>query len=223
MSEMPQLDYYTKGLRKLRSGRQRSRLPILFQEGLAASTAKGYLSVIRYTQIALGLGDPKMSEMPQLDYYTKGLRKLRSGRHWSRLPITPEILLKLHTSWESFPNHFDAIMLWAASCVCFFAFLRSGEIAVPSDNGYDAAVQLSSGDVRLDNISNPLLHVSAWALFDTIGRFTVDQGGCITVLGLQFPNWSGYYCGKTGVPGFPHQDTRPVGKCSIYPLHPHTP
>ena len=96
-----------------------------------------------------------MSEMPQLEYYTKGLRKLRSGRQRSRLPITPEIFRKLRTSWELLPNRFDATMLWAASCVCFFAFLRSGEIAVPSDSGYDAAFHLSSGDVCMDNISNP--------------------------------------------------------------------
>ena len=166
----------------------------LFQEGLATSTVKGYLSAIRYTQIVLGLGDPKMSEMPQLDYYTKGLRKLRSGRQRSRLPNTPGILRKLHTSWKSFPNRFGATMLWAASCVRFFAFLRSGEIAAPSDSGYDAAVHLSSGDVRLDNISNPqYLEVCVEASKTDPFR----QGVCLS--------WS-----------------FSVGKCSVYPLHPHT-
>lgn len=31
----------------------------LFQEGLSSATAKNYLSGVRYSQIALGMGDPK--------------------------------------------------------------------------------------------------------------------------------------------------------------------
>ena len=36
----------------------------LFQEGLSASTVKGYLSAVRHAQISLGLGDPRMGDMP---------------------------------------------------------------------------------------------------------------------------------------------------------------
>ena len=46
-------------------------------------------------------------------------------------------------------------MLWAASCLCFFGFLRAGEIVVPSDNTYDPSAHLSVGDVRIDNTSEP--------------------------------------------------------------------
>ena len=39
--------------------------------------------------------------------------------------------------------------------MCFFGFLHSGEIVVPSDTSYDPAVHLSYGDVRTDSIENP--------------------------------------------------------------------
>ena len=62
----------------------------LYREGLAASTVKSYLAAVRHAQIALGLGDPKMAGMPQLEYVTKGLRKKTAGRQKrTRLPITP--------------------------------------------------------------------------------------------------------------------------------------
>ncbi len=46
-------------------------LVCLFNDGVAGRTAKTYLSGIRHSQIALGLGDPRMSLMPQLEYVTK--------------------------------------------------------------------------------------------------------------------------------------------------------
>ena len=127
----------------------------LFQEGLSASTVKGYLSAVRHAQISLGLGDPKMGDMPQLEYHIKGLRKLSSGCQQSRLPITIDILRYLRSSWEKSHGHFDGTMLWAACCMCFFGFLRSGEIVVPADSAYDRGVHLSWGDVRVDNTADP--------------------------------------------------------------------
>ena len=46
-------------------------------------------------------------------------------------------------------------MLWAAVCTCFFGFLRSGEVVVPTDGGYDPSIHLLFGDIRLDNARDP--------------------------------------------------------------------
>ena len=46
-------------------------------------------------------------------------------------------------------------MLWAACCVCFFAFLRVGEMTVPSDNTYDPSVHLGIGDIAVDDPQMP--------------------------------------------------------------------
>lgn len=40
----------------------------LHEKGIAGSSAKSYLAAIRYTQIALGMGDPHMSDWPRLGY-----------------------------------------------------------------------------------------------------------------------------------------------------------
>ncbi len=128
----------------------------LYGEGLMAGTVKCYLSAVRHTQIALGLGDPHVSAMPQLEYVIKGLKKKTAGRSSrDRRPITPPILRQLKRVWESAADQFNAAMLWAASCMCFFGFLRSGEVVVPSDSGFDATVHLAYGDVKLDNVASP--------------------------------------------------------------------
>ena len=41
--------------------------------------------------------------------------------------------------------------------MCFFGFLRAGEVVVPSDKGFDAAVHLTYADVRTDNYESPKL------------------------------------------------------------------
>ena len=45
-------------------------------------------------------------------------------------------------------------MLWAA-CACYFGFLRSGEVTVPSEAAYDSSVHLNMADVAVDSIQTP--------------------------------------------------------------------
>ena len=130
-------------------------LAYLYTEGLSGNTAKTYLAGIRYTQIAMA--DPRISEMQQLEYTVKGFRKLSGGKARPRLPITPVILEKLRKYWafSSKLERYDSTMLWAVSCMCFFGFLRTGEVVVPSDTGYDPTVHLTYGDVKVDEVQKP--------------------------------------------------------------------
>ena len=130
-------------------------LAYLYTEGLSGNMAKTYLAGIRYTQIAMGLADPRVSEMQQLEYTVKGFWKLPGGKAHPRLPITPVILEKLRKHWASSSKleQHDSTMLWAASCKSFFGFLCTGEVVVPSDTGYDPAVHLSYGDVKVQKPS----------------------------------------------------------------------
>jgi len=52
-------------------------------------------------------------------------------------------------AWQQLPNMWDATMLWAAATMCFFGFLRSGEVVVPRDNTFDPNVHLVKGDVKV--------------------------------------------------------------------------
>ena len=128
----------------------------LYVEGLAGSSVKSYLAAIRFSQIAMGLGDPHMSEWPRLSYVVRGFKKKVSGsRARIRLPITPHILQQLKVVWGKRKDTKDTCMLWAASCLCFFGFLRMGEAVVPLNSSYDPEVHLSAGDVKVDNRENP--------------------------------------------------------------------
>ncbi len=46
-------------------------------------------------------------------------------------------------------------MLWAAATTCFFGFLRSGEIVVPGESGFDPTVHLAHGDVKVSSYEDP--------------------------------------------------------------------
>ena len=46
-------------------------------------------------------------------------------------------------------------MLWAAAALCFFAFLRSGEISIPADSAFDERAHLSFNDVEVDSLKEP--------------------------------------------------------------------
>ena len=46
-------------------------------------------------------------------------------------------------------------MLWAAATMCFFGFLRVGEVVVPSDSAFDPSVHLLVADVSVDSHSEP--------------------------------------------------------------------
>ena len=46
-------------------------------------------------------------------------------------------------------------MIWAAMCVCFFGFLRSGEVCTPSHNEFDPSTHLAPANVSLDSRETP--------------------------------------------------------------------
>lgn len=128
---------------------------MLHEEGLTPGTMKSYLAAVRFGQISRGMGDPHIGKMPQLEYILKGVKRSTRKKVRPRLPITPEILGRLRRSWDRQSNVFDAKMLWAASCLCFFGFLRSGEIVSPTTKSHDPAYHLTVRDVSVDSREAP--------------------------------------------------------------------
>lgn len=122
-------------------------------------TIKCYLSGIRFQHIIRHLSDPFLKDMPRLQYVLRGIKKDRSihpqQSQYKRLPVSPTILLQVHSVLTSSPCTHDTLMLWAAALLCFYGFLRSGEITIPSANAYDPTVHLNFTDLSFDAPVNP--------------------------------------------------------------------
>ena len=101
-----------------------------------------------------------LSSLPRLKLLMAGIRRVRARNPMRptrvRLPITLAALSAMKQLWERSITH-DILMMWAAATVCFFGFLRSGEITVPLFSVFDPAVHLTWGDVAFDN---PTHHTS---------------------------------------------------------------
>ena len=150
----------------------------LHADSLSYQTIRCYLSALRHLQIMQGLPDPSITSFPRLEYVLKGLRRegpLRS--RGQRLPITPEILRKIYGRWSQEPRTFDTTMLWAAYCLGFFAFMRSGEFTCPSLQAFMPHT-LSPTDIRVDSHTAPT-HMTVF-----LRQSTTDQFGAGLLLHL---------------------------------------
>ena len=76
---------------------------------------KCYLSAARHLQVMSGQGDPFREKMPFLEYVLRGFKSEQAKKSLTaqrvRLPITPEVLLRIHHVWEQNSREPDNIIL----------------------------------------------------------------------------------------------------------------
>ena len=119
------------------------------------TTVRSYLSAIRFYQIKAGFPDPSLTPCPRLPYVLNGIHKSSPDCNTlHRLPLTPDHLRSIHATWSKSTVSYDKSMLWAAFCIGFFGFLRSGEFTHTFAAGTESATLLVS-DVSIDSRSNP--------------------------------------------------------------------
>jgi len=96
---------------------------------------------------------------PRLLQVLKGIQKTQVAFKAPRirLPITLNILSDMFTILQCQPTSHNNLMIWVASCIAFFGFLRSSELTVPSQDTYDPSIHLSVNDVAVDNRSSPTM------------------------------------------------------------------
>ena len=129
----------------------------LVHEGVSYGTIRSYLCAVRHRQLLDGGPDPAFNSLHRLHYVLRGChRSLPSSVRPLRLPVTPTVLRLLHHHWSAQAQDYDTVCMWAACCVAFFAFLRSGEFTCTSWSTYDRSV-LSLRDVTLDSRSEPTM------------------------------------------------------------------
>ena len=115
-----------------------------------------YHGALRFHQICAGFPDPALSSFPCLTYILKGIHCSKPDHQRKhRLPITIDILNKLHEVWSQAPVDFNRVMLWAACCLGFFGFLRSGEFTCSTSDSHEFV--LTPADITVDSRSDPIL------------------------------------------------------------------
>ena len=130
----------------------------LGDRGLAPSTVKTYLAAIRDLQVQYGFPSPFDTKMPRLDRAIRGLKIVRGkeGRAPRRkLPITPKILRQIRGAWSRLHANYDQSLLWTVAVVCFFGFMRAGELLVGKIGEFDPSQHLTLGDLATDSIEAP--------------------------------------------------------------------
>ena len=120
-------------------------------DSLSFKSIKLYLSAIKHSNISLGFKD-SIHKMAQLHILLRGIKRTQGnkGVKAKHQPITLPLLRYLHhyLKRSSFPTQ-DKVMLWSASTLAFFGFLRSSEYVTPSTKTYDKAVTLSQKDIAI--------------------------------------------------------------------------
>ena len=123
-------------------------------QSCAHSTVRMYLAAVRHMHISKGHRDP-LDNTLQLQLLLRGIKRIKPSLADSRLPITPLILQAILEVVTREPHSYTNVMMWAACCLGFFAFLRSGEFTV---NGtYDKERHLGVEDVAVDSWQEPAL------------------------------------------------------------------
>ena len=129
----------------------------LSQKGLKWQSIKTYLAGTRHYLMLRDLTSPFVDErLPRLQLLLKGIKRQSASCSIirPRLPISPSMLDKCFQVLAQEASNPDHIMLWAAMNLCFFGFLRSGEICCPSTSTFDPTWHLCVSDVAVDSISN---------------------------------------------------------------------
>ena len=136
---------------------------------LSASWAKRDLSTRPSNPICQAFAFPKSSNVvptplswtcPDLTMSCEESRPMKRKRISNpdhAFPVTPSLLTSVYQVLLTDPHNCDNIMIWAASLLCFFGFLRSGEISIPNLSSYDPTVHLNYSDISVDNPCNPTI------------------------------------------------------------------
>lgn len=178
-------------------------------------TARSYLSAIRHMHLAAGFVDP-LKDAPRLELALKGLRRRKPRAGDTRLPITPLILSVLGRTLVQSGDGYDHLLLWAACCLVFFAFMRSGELVTPAGVPFNPELHLTPLDIAVDSLQNPRalrIHLKSSKTDQTrqgvdlfIGR--TFNALCPVVATLRYLAVRGFDQG----PLFRRQDGRPLTK-----------
>lgn len=105
---------------------------------LSATSIPCYLNVVRILHLQHGFNNPLQEPLFkfQKELLMRGIKRINSNAVRQKLPITPDILRKLHGQLDLIINSLDASFL-AACVIALFSFFRKSNLLVPSESAFD--------------------------------------------------------------------------------------
>lgn len=127
------------------------RYVVFLARTLAASSIACYLNVVRILHLQRGFPNPLQDTLFkfQKELLMRGIKRLRGNVVRQKLPITPDILHKLHGKLD-LTNSLDATF-WATCVIAFFSFFRKSNLLIPSASSFDPLKHLRIRDIRVYN------------------------------------------------------------------------
>ena len=115
---------------------------------LAYNSVKLYINVVRIMHLEAGHANP-FSNSWIVDTLLKGTKRVLGAAQKQKLPITPQILLRLFPLID-FSSSFD-VTFWAACLVAFFSFFRRSNLLVKSMSSFDPNLHLCRRDASFSS------------------------------------------------------------------------
>ena len=161
----------------------------LADQDLSWQTIKCYLVAVRNLHLLMGSVFPGLTALSpdcncsceesrnQKDCIKETVTQATSSHYTQHLERRVQVYL------FSQPCTWSRRMIWAAMNICFFGFLRLGEICTSSASVFDQTTHLAPSDVSLDNVTSP------FKMFVTIKASKTDpfRSGVTLVLGATLP------------------------------------
>ena len=122
------------------------RYTVFLARRLTVASVRKYLNVVRLLHLEHGFPNP-LRENWFLDTLLKGVSREKGLSVKRKLPISPEILLKIK-SLLNFNLILDS-MFWAACTTAFFGFFRKSNLFPPSATKFDNTKHLCRSDFSL--------------------------------------------------------------------------
>lgn len=132
---------------------------VLFATNVASysshSNIKRHMAAIKFSTALRGFS-VRFENFQQLYLLIRGIKRSQGNKYSNpkRLPITPQILHTInHNLFNSSRLYADKVMLWTATLVAFFGFLRISEYTSTHKTKHDPTTTLLCSDVVLKHNS----------------------------------------------------------------------
>ena len=135
-------------------------------ESIKADSIKVYLAGVRSLHIKQGFPNTLENRL-RLQRIVRGVKRLQGSEKRDRCPVTFNVLQKLQR--QVVLTRYNDSMFWAACCLGFFGFLRSGEFTVASTPSFNPDLHLGLEDIKMD------WHHSPTYMLVKIKASTTDQ------------------------------------------------